>query len=98
MSQSEGLPPRPDRESRNWGGDMMTRAARASGNVYRGELVDAFSYSKGLHGRRSRPRAGRVPFDRCPETTSSSATEPHSGGGSTLISSSDGELASGATS
>jgi len=38
-----------------------------------------------------------VPFDRCPETTSSSATEPRSGGSSTPSTSRDGEHASGAT-
>jgi hypothetical protein len=45
-----------------------------------------------------RPPQGRtVPFDRCPETTSSSAIEPPFGGASTLSSSSAGEPASGAT-
>jgi hypothetical protein len=38
-----------------------------------------------------------VPFDRCPEATSLSATELPSGVGSTLSSSSDGEPASGDT-
>jgi hypothetical protein len=46
-----------------------------------------------LQGLRSRT----VPFDQCPETTSLSATESPSGDSSTPSSSSDGELASGAT-
>jgi hypothetical protein len=62
---------------------------------------DALRSRSGIGGaalcRRFSPEQPKVPFVPCPDTMSSSAIEPPSGGGSTLSSSSDGEPASGAT-